>query len=67
LLKEQWPSRQASLDVSDLGGDEDREAIATRPNKVMFRHKRYPRWKRNVGTSLIHLFRGALLVCRLIH
>lgn len=28
--------------------------------------RRYPRWKRQVGTSLIHLFRGALLVCRLV-
>ena len=28
--------------------------------------RRYPRWKRQVGTSMIHLFRGALLVCRLV-
>ena len=26
--------------------------------------RRYPRWKRRLGTSLIHLFRGALLVVR---
>ncbi len=41
-------------------------AAVARPNSVPPPRDHHPEWKRRMGTSLIHLFRGALLVCRLV-
>jgi tRNA A-37 threonylcarbamoyl transferase component Bud32 len=59
--------RRAGGGETDVTGGEEVAGVATYSNMDMPQRKYYPRWKRIVGTSLIHLFRGVLLVCRLVH
>jgi len=50
-----WDATRASSEAAGVG----------RPDSGRPRRHR-PEWTRRMGTSLIHLFRGALLVCRLV-
>lgn len=66
-LQAPWPSSEdrgyppVAERTGDMSPPESRCDNESRPKRF------YPKWKRYLGTGAIHLFRGLLLVCRIVH
>ena len=54
------PTVAWNLEIADLARDFRPDGLPPLPRKP------YPRWKRSVATTCVHLFRGLLLVARLV-